>query len=208
MYDERTDLIGHISHFRQSMALHLKNDALMCHMFPSNLGPIALRWFNRLEHVSIHSWDEMAEAFLSWFITNSRRLREVNSLLAMSIRESESLKNYSSKYWELYNEVNGYNEELAVKKFKWGLTPNSKLRQALTRRSARNIQVLMSWIRQYVWVEEDHARTRVHLNLTRPLRRTQQVDPRKVETLLKDQRLPSRSRNLEGIHSIFNEPIY
>ena len=65
MYDERTDLIGHISHFRQSMALHLKNDALMCHMFPSSLGPIALRWFNRLEHVSIHSWDEMAEAFLS-----------------------------------------------------------------------------------------------------------------------------------------------
>ena len=190
MYDERTDLIGHISHFRQSMALHLKNDALMCHMFPSSLGPIALRWFNHLEHVSIHSWDEMAEAFLSWFITNSRRLREVNSLLAMSIRESESLKNYSSKYWELYNEVNGCNEELAVKKFKWGLTPNSKLRQALTRRPARNIQDLMSWIRQYVRVEEDHARTRAHLNLTRPPRRTQQVDPRKVETLLKDQRLP------------------
>ena len=80
------------------MALHLKNDALMCHMFPSSLGPIALRWFNRLEHVSIHSWDEMAEAFLSGFIINSQRLREVNSLLAMSMKESESLKNYSSRY--------------------------------------------------------------------------------------------------------------
>jgi hypothetical protein len=43
MYDGRTDPIGHISHFRQSMALHLSNDALMCRMFPSSLGPMSLR---------------------------------------------------------------------------------------------------------------------------------------------------------------------
>jgi hypothetical protein len=30
MYDGRADPIGHISHFKQSMALHLGNDALMC----------------------------------------------------------------------------------------------------------------------------------------------------------------------------------
>ena len=48
MYDGRTDPIRHISHFRQSMALHLSNDALMCRMFPSSLGLMSLRWFNRL----------------------------------------------------------------------------------------------------------------------------------------------------------------
>ena len=55
MYDGRADPIGHISHFRQSMALHLVNDALICRMFPSSLGPMSLRWFNRLQHSSIHS---------------------------------------------------------------------------------------------------------------------------------------------------------
>lgn len=43
MYNGRMDLIGNISHFQQSMALHLKNDALMCHMFPSSLESIALK---------------------------------------------------------------------------------------------------------------------------------------------------------------------
>ena len=55
MYDGRADPIGHISHFRQSMVLHLGNDALMCQMFPLSLGSMSLRWFNRLQHSSIHS---------------------------------------------------------------------------------------------------------------------------------------------------------
>ena len=54
MYDGKADLIGHISHFRQSMALHLGNNALMCRMFPSSLEPMSLRWFNRLPHSSIY----------------------------------------------------------------------------------------------------------------------------------------------------------
>ena len=81
----------------------------------------------------------MAKSFVSQFITNSHRPREVDSLLSMSLRESESLKNYSFKYWELYNEVNGCNEELAVKTFKLGLASNFELRQALTRRPAKSL---------------------------------------------------------------------
>jgi hypothetical protein len=78
-YNGRADPIRHISHFRQSMALHLGDDALMCRMFPSSLGPMSLRWFNRLQHSSIHSWDERAEAFVSRFITNSRKPKERSS---------------------------------------------------------------------------------------------------------------------------------
>ena len=99
MYDSRTDPIRHISHFRQSMALHLRNDALMCRMFPSSLGLMSLRWFNRLQHSSIHSWDELAEAFVSRFITNSRKPKEFDSMMSIRMKDSESLKNYSSRYW-------------------------------------------------------------------------------------------------------------
>ena len=94
MYEGWTDPVEHISHLRQSMALHLSNDALMCRMFPSSLRPISLRWFNNLEHSSIHSWDEMAEAFVSRFITNSQKPKEFDSLLSISMKESESLKSY------------------------------------------------------------------------------------------------------------------
>ena len=54
-YNGKTDPVAHISHYRQSMALHNENDILMCRIFPSSLGDVALRWFDRLEHGSIHS---------------------------------------------------------------------------------------------------------------------------------------------------------
>uniref|UniRef100_A0A2N9HQJ4 Uncharacterized protein n=1 Tax=Fagus sylvatica TaxID=28930 RepID=A0A2N9HQJ4_FAGSY len=135
------------------MALHLRNDALKCRMFPSSLGPMSLRWFNRLQHSSIHSWDELAEAFVSRFITNSRKPKpkEFDSLMSMRMKDSESLKNYSSRYWEVYNEVDGGTEDMAI---------TAELRHSLSKRPAKNMRDLMSQIQQYVRVEEDRARTR------------------------------------------------
>uniref|UniRef100_A0A2N9FAE8 RNA-directed DNA polymerase n=1 Tax=Fagus sylvatica TaxID=28930 RepID=A0A2N9FAE8_FAGSY len=159
MYDGKADPVGHISHYRQSMAIHLGNNALMCRMFPSSLGPMSLRWFNRLPHSSIFSWNELAEAFVSRFITNSRKPKEFASLMSMRMKDSESLKNYSARYWEVYNEVDGGTEDMAMKTFKEGLHPESELRHSLSKRSARNMRDLMSRIEQYVRVEEDRART-------------------------------------------------
>jgi hypothetical protein len=141
MYDGKADPVGHISHYRQSMAIHLGNNALMCRMFPSSLGPMSLRWFNRLPHSSIFSWNELAEAFVSRFITNSRKPKEFASLMSMRMKDSESLKNYSARYWEVYNEVDGGTEDMAMKTFKEGLHPESELRHSLstTERSSRGI---------------------------------------------------------------------
>ena len=43
----------HVSHFNKKMAVHSKNEALMCKIFPSNLGPMAMRRFNGLKANSI-----------------------------------------------------------------------------------------------------------------------------------------------------------
>ena len=73
----------------------------------------------------------------------------------MSMKDSESLKGYSSRYWEVYNEMDRCTEEIAIKTFKLGLDPNSELRQNLTRRPAKMMRDLMSQIEQLVWVEDD-----------------------------------------------------
>ena len=62
-YDRKTDLIEHVSHYIQMMSLHTHNDTLMCKVFPSSLGPIALRWFNRLRKGSIHSFAGLIQEF-------------------------------------------------------------------------------------------------------------------------------------------------
>ena len=62
-YDGKTDSIEHVSHYIHMMSLHTHNDALMCKVFPSSLGPTALRWFNVLWKGSIHSFAELIQEF-------------------------------------------------------------------------------------------------------------------------------------------------
>jgi hypothetical protein len=98
VYDGKGDPVGHLSRYRQSMAQHNSNDALMCRIFPSSLGEVGLRWFDRLEHGSIRSWKEMSESFTARFITNTRKPREIDALLALKMKADETLKSYSARY--------------------------------------------------------------------------------------------------------------
>ena len=43
IYNGRTNPVEHVSHFNQRMAIHSKDEALMCKVFPSSLGPVAMR---------------------------------------------------------------------------------------------------------------------------------------------------------------------
>ena len=56
IYNSNTDPVEHVSRFNQRMAVHSKNEALMCKVFPSSLGPAAIRWFNSLKAESVDSY--------------------------------------------------------------------------------------------------------------------------------------------------------
>lgn len=98
IYNGKTDPVQHMSHFNQIMAIHSKNKALMCKVFPSSLGPMAMRWFDSLEKGLIHSFEELTRVFRARFVTCSRVHRPPDSLLSMSIGERETLKNYYDRY--------------------------------------------------------------------------------------------------------------
>ena len=114
------------------MAIHSKDEALLCKIFPSNLGPVAMRWFNGLRANSINSFKELTQAFCSRFVTCSRVPRPLDSLLSLSMREGETLKMYSDRYWEMYNEIDGDFEDVAISTFKVGLPNEHGLRKSLT----------------------------------------------------------------------------
>ena len=46
MYNGRIDPVEHVSQFKQKMAVNAQDEALMSRVFPSSLGPMAMRWFN------------------------------------------------------------------------------------------------------------------------------------------------------------------
>ena len=143
IYNSRTDPVEHVSHFNQRMAIHSKNKALMCEVFPSSLGPIAMRWFDGLGASSIDSFKELTQAFGSRFITCSRVPRPLDSLLSMTMWEGETLKTYSDRYWEMFNEINGNFDDVAIRTFKVGLPAEHGLRKSLTLKPAISVCQLM-----------------------------------------------------------------
>ena len=104
----------------------------MCKVFPSSLGLVVMRWFNGLRANSIESFKKLTLAFGTRFITCSRVPRPLGSLLSMSMREGETLKTYSDRYWEMFNEIEGEHDDVAINTFKAGLLAEHDLRKSLT----------------------------------------------------------------------------
>ena len=85
MYNGRTDPVEHVNHFNQRMVVHSKNEALMCKVFLSSLGPVVMRWFDGLEEGSISFFQELTRAFKAQFVICSRVPRPLDSLLSMAM---------------------------------------------------------------------------------------------------------------------------
>ena len=148
-YDGKTDPVEHVSHYIHMMSLHTHNDALMCKVFPSSLGPMALRWFNGLQKGSIHSFAELIQEFDARFITSSQVSQPVDALLSMKIRVGETLHSYASWYWELYNDIGEGNEKIAASTFRMGLPKDLELQELLKKRPFEDMRQLMRRIEEY-----------------------------------------------------------
>ena len=65
MYNGRTDPVEHVSQFKQKMTVHSQDEALLCTVFPSSLGPMPMRWFDGLRTNSISSFKKLTQSFCS-----------------------------------------------------------------------------------------------------------------------------------------------
>ena len=127
----------------------------MCKVFPSSLGPMAMRWFDGLRAGFIDSFKELTQAFGSHFIMCGRVPRPLASLLSLSMREGETLKTYSDRYWEMFNEIDGDFDDVALNTFKLGLPTKHGLRKSLTGKPVTSVHQLIDRIEKYKRIEED-----------------------------------------------------
>ena len=155
MYNGRTDPVEYVSQFKQKMAVHSQDEALLCRVFPSNLGPMPMRWFDGLKTNSISSFKKLTQSFCSRFITCSRVPQPLDSLLSMTIREKESEKSYAERYWEMFNEIDGDFDEVAIRTFKVGLPSEHGLRKSLTGKLVTSLRQLMDRVHKYKRIEDN-----------------------------------------------------
>ena len=164
MYNGRTDPVEHVNQFKQKMTVHSQDEALLCRVFPSSLGPMPMRWFDGLRTNSISSFKKLTQSFCSRFITCSRVPQPLDSLLSMSMRERESMKAYAERYWEMFNEIDGDFDEVAIRTFKVGLPSEHGLRKSLTGKPVTSLRQLMDQVNKYKGIEYDQQRGKLRLS--------------------------------------------
>nr|POF23509.1 hypothetical protein CFP56_40083 [Quercus suber] len=155
IYNGKIDPVEHVSHFNQRMAVYSRNEALMCKVFPSSLRSVAMRWFDSIKEDSISSFKELTQAFGSRFVTCRRVSRPLSFLLSLSMQEGETLKAYSDRYWEMFNNMEGNFDVMALDTFKLGLPTDHGLRTSLSGKPVTSMRQLMDRIEKYKRVEED-----------------------------------------------------
>ncbi|XP_075655525.1 uncharacterized protein LOC142625713 [Castanea sativa] len=189
------------------MVVYSNNEALMCRVFPSSLGPVAKWWFVALAEGSLASFEELTKAFGARFITCSRIPKPLDALLSMSMREKETLKTYFDQYWEMYNEIDGDVENVGVRTFKVGLPTEHGLRKSLTMKAAIDMRQLMDRIDKYKRVEEDQMQSKGKVKVypeRKDLRGVGFQDSRYKRDFSSH---PMSTRTLL-VNSLFKEPIH
>ena len=207
IYNGRTDLVEHVSHFNQRMTVHSKDEALMCKVFPSSLGPMTIRWFNGLRANSIDSFKKLTRAFGARFITCNRIPRPLRSLLSMSMREGETLKAYFNRYWEMFNEIDRNCDNVAISTFKAGLPAEHDLRKSLTGKPVTSVRQLMDQIDKYRRVEEDQIQRKGKVKVIPQERRDFKSDRYNNNRPRKDYVGQLGSANTQAVNAVFQEPV-
>ena len=79
----------------------------------------------------------------------------MDSLLSMSMKEGESVKAYSDRYWGIFNEIDGNFDDVVIKTFKVGLPSEHGLRKSLTGKPVTSLRQLMDRVDKYKRIEDD-----------------------------------------------------
>ena len=69
--------------------------------------------------------------------------------------DGETLKAYSDRYWETYNEMDDNFDDVAINTFKNSLLAEHNLRKSLTSKPATSVRQLIDRIDKYKRIEED-----------------------------------------------------
>ena len=148
----------------------------MCKIFPSSLGLVAMRWFNSLKANSIDSFKKLTQSFGACFITCSKVPLPLGSLLFMSMRDRETLKVYSNRYWEMFNEIDRSYDDVASSTFKDSSLAEHDLRKSLTNKLVTSVRLLMGMINKYRRIEKDQLQGKGKVKVISQERRDSRLD--------------------------------
>nr|XP_023885177.1 uncharacterized protein LOC111997331 [Quercus suber] len=166
-----------------------------------------MRWFDSMKADSISSFKELTQAFGSRFITCRRVSRPLSSLLSLSMQESETLKAYSDRYWEMFNDMEGNFDAMALDTFKLGLPTDHGLRTSLSSKPVTSMRQLMDRIEKYKRVEEDQQQEKGKEKVIPQEMRDFRLNRYNSNKRRRDFSTQTGSTNPQAVNTVFKEPM-
>ena len=166
-----------------------------------------MRCFDGLKTNSISSFKKLTQSFCSRFITCSRVPQPLDSLLSMSMREGKSVKAYSKRYWEMFNEIDDDFDEVAIKTFKVGLPAEHGLRKSLTSKLVTSLRQLMDRVDKYKRIEDDQQQRKGKAKVIPQERRDFRSDRYNNNRPRRDYAGQSGSTNTQAVNTVFRELV-
>ena len=124
------------------------------------------------------------------------------------MRERESVKAYAERYWEMFNEIDGDFDEVAIKTFKVGLPPEHCLRKSLTGKPVTSLRQLMDWVDKYKRIEDDQQQGKWKAKVIPQEMRDFRLDRYNNNRPRRDYVEQSGSNNNQVVGAFFREPVH
>ncbi|XP_065633887.1 uncharacterized protein LOC136069371 [Quercus suber] len=124
------------------------------------------------------------------------------------MREGETLKAYSNRYWEMFNDIEGNFDAMALDTFKLGLPTDHGLRTSLSGKPVTNMRQLMDHIKKYKRVEKDQQQGKGKDKVTPQERKDFRLDRYNNNKPRRDFVGQSGSTNAQAVNTVFKEPVH
>ena len=117
------------------------------------------------------------------------------------------MKAYSERYWEMFNEIDGDFDEVAIKTFKVGLLFEHGLRKSLTSKPVTSLRQLMDRVDKYKRIEDDQQQGKGKAKVIPQEMRDFRSDRYNNNRPRRDYARQSGSTNTHMVSAVFREPV-
>ena len=118
------------------------------------------------------------------------------------------MKAYAERYWEMFNEIDGDFDEVAIKTFKVGLPFEHGLRKSLTGKPVTSLRQLMDRVDKYKRIENDQQQGKGKAKVVPQERRDFRLDRYNNNRLGRDYSEQPGSNNNQLVGAVFREPVH
>ena len=123
------------------------------------------------------------------------------------MHEGETLKAYSDRYWEMYNEMDENHDDVIISTFKSGLPTEHGLRKSLTGKPVTSVRQQMDKIDKYKRVEEDQLQGKGKEKIIPPKGSDYRSEQYNSNQPRRDFSRQARQTNMQTVNAIFREPV-